>query len=126
MVARTRTAEIVLSPDGIVVVKIASGLIQSPEDARDNLDSAIAAREGARRPALIDISDAEPLDPEVRHYYSGPKLAEWFPALAVVTTTRYFNRLMGNIYLRVARPGIPIRLFQDLQTAVEWLKEHRE
>jgi hypothetical protein len=32
---------------------------------------------------------------------------------------------MGNVYLRVARPGIPTQLFSDEARALEWLTEHR-
>ena len=33
--------------------------------------------------------------------------------------------MMGNVYLRIARPGIPTQLFTDEQRAVEWLIKHR-
>ena len=36
-----------------------------------------------------------------------------------------FGRMRGNIYLRIARPGIPTQLFMDETRAVEWLKKHR-
>ncbi|MGZ3442224.1 MAG: DUF7793 family protein [Polyangia bacterium] len=29
--------------------------------------------------------------------------------------------MMGNIYLRVARPGVPTRLFPDEASALAWL-----
>jgi hypothetical protein len=33
--------------------------------------------------------------------------------------------MMGNVYLRIARPGIPAQLFSDEGRAVEWLSAHR-
>jgi len=35
-----------------------------------------------------------------------------------------FGRMMGNVYLRVARPGVPTRLFGDERLALGWLKGH--
>jgi hypothetical protein len=33
--------------------------------------------------------------------------------------------MMGNVYLRVARPGIPAQLFLDEPRAIGWLITHR-
>ena len=33
---------------------------------------------------------------------------------------------MGNVYLRIARPGIPTQLFTDERRALEWLIKQRE
>jgi hypothetical protein len=32
--------------------------------------------------------------------------------------------MMGNVYFRVARPGIPTRLFTSADEANRWLREH--
>ena len=32
--------------------------------------------------------------------------------------------MMGNVYLRVARPGIPTKLFSNEAKAVEWLTQY--
>jgi hypothetical protein len=120
-VARTRTAEIVLRPDGIVLTRIADGAAQTLDDARENLAASVAVTSGRRRPLLVDISRCQPLEPEVRHYYSGKLLVESFSAIGLLIEASPFGRMMGNVYLRVARPGIPTRLFADEPSAFDWL-----
>ena len=59
----------------------------------------------------------------MRHYFTGEMLVESFTALALLVEATPFGRIMGNIYLRVARPGIPTRLFADEPGALTWLSK---
>jgi hypothetical protein len=93
-------------------------------DARENLGLALAVREGVRRPLLVDIRKAAPLEAEVRHYYSGQVLVEGFSAIGLLVEASPLGRMMGNVYFRVARPGIPARLFTDESLAMVWLRGH--
>jgi hypothetical protein len=119
------TAVIHLSMEGVVIVRIRDGAYQSLEDARANLAAAVAATAGRRRPLLIDIRTAQPLDADVRHYYSGQMLVRAFLAMALLVESSALGRMMGNVYLRVVRPGIPTQLFVDESRAVEWLTQYR-
>src|SRR6266480_3836741 len=121
---QTRTAQVVLHDDGIVIARIQEGARQSLEDARLNLAAAISATGGQRRPLLVDISRCLPLEPEVRHYYTGRLLVDAFSALGLLIEATPFGRMMGNVYLRVARPGVPTRLFGDERQALAWLRSH--
>jgi len=122
---QTKTAVINLSDDGVVIVRICHGARQSLEDAKANLLAAFSATAGHRRPILIDIRQAEPLDADVRHYYSGQALVGRFGALALLVESSPLGRMMGNVYLRVVRLGIPTQLFTDESRAVQWLIQHR-
>jgi hypothetical protein len=121
----TKTAAIHLDEDGLVIVKIRDNAYQSLEDAKKNLATAISATAGRRRPLLIDIRTAQPLDADARHHYSGQTLVDGFSALALLVESSPFGRMMGNVYLRVARPGVPTRLFTEERRALEWLINHR-
>jgi hypothetical protein len=121
----TRTAVIGLSEDGLVIVTIRDNAYQSLDDAKTNLAAAVAATAGRRRPLLVDIRTAQPLDADARHHYSGQTLVDAFLALGLLVESSPFGRMMGNIYFRVASFGIPTRLFTDEGRAVEWLITHR-
>jgi hypothetical protein len=121
----TNTARIDLNEHGLVVVRINDGALQSLADAEENLALAVAETRGARRPLLIDIRTAKPLDAAARHHYSGQTLVDRFSALALLVEASPFGRMLGNVYLRVARPGIPTQLFADETRAVTWLTDHR-
>jgi hypothetical protein len=121
----TRTATIGLSDAGVVVVRINAGAYQSLGDAKENLAAAVSETAGRRRPLLIDIRSARPLEADARHHYSGQTLIERFSAMALLIEASPFGRIMGNVYLRIARPGIPTLLFSDEAAAVEWLSGGR-
>jgi hypothetical protein len=124
-VQTTRTAVVVLDEDGCVIVRVKAGVVQALDDARSNLAAAIAQAGGTRRPILIDIQRATPLDAEVRRYYSGTVLVDSFTALALLVNANPLGRMIGNIYLRVANTVIPTRLFTDESSARRWLtKQH--
>ena len=108
-----------------MIVRINDGAYQSLADAKENLAAAIAETRGTRRPLLVDIRMAQPLDADARHHYSGQTLVDGFSVLALLIDATPFGRMMGNVYLRIARPGIPTQLFADESKAVEWLKSHR-
>ena len=122
----TKTAVIELEPEGVLVVRIRDGARQLLPDAEQNLGAALIERGGKRRPLLIDIRKAVPLDAEVRHYYSGQVLVSGFTALALLVAASPLGKMMGNVYFRVARPGIPTRLFTDGSDARAWLATHAE
>jgi|SRR5688572_309631 hypothetical protein len=117
----TPTALISLREDGVVVVKIHDGAVQALEDAKANLDAAIGASAAHRRPLLVDMRGARPVDAAVQHHYSGPRIAEHFTALALVVESTPLGRMMGNVYLRIAHLNIPAQLFADESEASEWL-----
>jgi hypothetical protein len=119
---RSATAEVSVFADGIVVTRIDAGIRQSLQNARENLELTIAACAGRRRPLLVDISRCLPLEPEVRHFFTGEALFESFLALALLVEATPFGRTMGNIYLYVAHAGIPTKLFEKEPAAITWLR----
>jgi hypothetical protein len=121
----TKTARIALNDQGLLIVRIRDGAHQSLADAKENLALAVSETRGERRPLLIDIRKAQPLEADARHHYSGQTLVERFSALALLIEGSPFGRMMGNVYLRIARPGIPTQLFSDEGRALEWLNAHR-
>ena len=121
----TKTAQIALDDQGLLIVRIRDGAHQSLADAKENLALAVSETQGRRRPLLIDIRKAQPLEADARHHYSGQTLVERFSALALLIEGTPFGRMMGNVYLRIARPGIPTQLFSDEVRALEWLTAHR-
>ena len=122
----TETAIVALDDDGVLTVRIRDGAHQSVMNAEQNLAAALGECDGERRPLLVDISRAQPLDAAVRHYYSGQVLVDGFTALALLVEASPFGTMMGNIYFRVARPGIPTRLFTEVDAARAWLTRQRQ
>jgi len=120
----TRTARVELLEQGIVVARIGDQL-QTLADAQENLAACARLAEPDRKPLLVDIRGARPLVPEVRHYYTGGHLDAPFAAFGLLVRGSPVGQMMGNFYLRVARPGIPARMFSDEPKAVKWLRARK-
>lgn len=119
----TRTAHIGLTPEGILITRIQPGIRQSLEDAQENLRVLLEVGAGVRRPLLVDIRRSELLSAEARHFYTGRRMTDGFVALALLIEATPVGRTMGNIFLRIARPGISMRLFTGEDHAVAWLRQ---
>jgi hypothetical protein len=120
----TRTANIVLAESGVVIVRIHHGARQSMTDASENLTMAVRVGTGMRRPILVDIRGAQPLAADVRRLYSGQNVADAFTALALLIEGSPLGRMMGNVYLSVARLPMPMQMFVEEKKAFEWLARH--
>jgi hypothetical protein len=122
---RTRTAEIALRADSIVSVDILDGAVQTLSDARENVSAAQMVSVGVRRPLLVDIRRGQALEAEARHYYSGRILEESFTAIAMVIEASPLGKMMGNVYLRLVKATVPIKLFTHEADAAAWLENYR-
>lgn len=121
----TRTALIYLLDSGIVMVRIKKELLQTIDDAEKNLSAAIRETWEHRRPLLLDLRQAMPLDDDVRRQYSGPRVVDNFSAIALVVDGGPFGRMMANLYLGIANLEIATRLFATEGEAIAWLREHQ-
>ncbi len=124
VVRNTRTARVEKTSEGIVITRILPEVQQNLNDAMENISVSAEACGGHRAPIVVDLRQAMPLDAETRHYYTGKKLTDFFTSLAVLVPTGAFGRMMGNLYLRVANPGIPSRLFDSEMEAIKWSARH--
>jgi hypothetical protein len=120
----TRTAQVETTPDGIVITRILPDVDQQVSDAVENIAASAEACGGRRAPIVVDLRRARTLDAETRHYYSGKKLTDSFTAIALLVPAGAFGRMLGNLYLRVASPGIPARLFDSEEAALAWSSRH--
>jgi hypothetical protein len=119
-VIKTRTARIEVLEDRIVVARVAD-LVQTIDDARENLEVVSRLAAPDRKPFLADIRLAKPLMPEVRRVYMGDNLIA-FSAMAMLVRSTPLGRTMGNVYLKIARPAIPSKLFAEESKALAWLR----
>ncbi len=121
-VLSTKTANVSLRPDGVVEVRISIGAKQALADAQENLTAAIRVGTGARRGFLVDIRLSEMLEPDARHYYATQPLDNHFTKLALLLEANPLGVMMGNVYMKMARHSVPIKLFTDEAEALKWLK----
>lgn len=118
----TRTAKIWLGNDNIVR-KIF--LENAEETLADAWESSTAINEltlGKKLPLMVDFTPLRSIDPEARSFYASKDAFEVISAAAAVTKSR-ISRVIGNFFLGFNKPEYPRRLFNDEDSALEWLKQ---
>ncbi len=123
-ICNTRTARVERNAEGIVVTRIQPDVVQTVEDAIQNVSISASSSGGIKGPLVVDLRQARPLDAETRHYYSGKQLTDFFTALAIIVPIGAWGKMFGNIYLKVAKPGIPARLFNTEEEALAWSQRY--
>ena len=108
-----------LRPDGIVVVVWVSGATALLEDATACLDAMAQVTGGRRSPLLVDMRDTGPQDRRTRAEWTSR--GELLSAVALVVGTP-LSRMLGNLLIMVNRPRFPVRLFDNEESALAWLK----
>lgn len=117
----TRTAKLETLKDKIIVVRVNQRATQSLQDARQNIEASVDLARNKKTALMVDIRFCQPLEAEVRHFYSGADLFQSFTAFGLLVDASPLGIMMGNIYFKVARLSVPSKLFTDETDCVNWL-----
>lgn len=109
-----------LRPDGIVQVVWTPRTTALLEDAIATLDAMVKLTGGRRSPLLVDMRDTGPQDRRTRAEWTSRTGLQSAVALIVGTP---LSRMLGNLLLLVDRPQFPVRLFDNEESALAWLKD---
>ncbi len=109
-----------LRPDGIVHMVLASRTVMTLEDAIAAVEAVTRLTGGRRSPLVVDVHDAGQMDRAGRVEVA--RRDDVVSAVAVIVGTP-LSRMMGNLFIHVSRPRMPLRLFEDEASALAWLQE---
>ncbi|MCC6751370.1 MAG: STAS/SEC14 domain-containing protein [Deltaproteobacteria bacterium] len=94
---------------------------QTLEHARENIAVCAKFANGRRRPVLVDIRSLTAIDGDARRYYAGDEAAQVESAIALLVGSPV-SRMVGNFFLSINRPQVPVRLFTIEGEALAWLR----
>lgn len=72
-------------------------------------------------PTISDVRNLRSIDRAARAYCAGPVPVGVCLAVAVIVDSP-LSRVIGNIFLGLNKPRVPLRLFSDVSEAEAWLK----
>lgn len=116
---KTRTVAIEFREHGILHIRALDGQSQSTSDALENLEICRRLLDGKKVPVLVDIRESGVLEREARRVYS--RQVEFALAQAMVVSSP-FSRIAANLFMRVASPSYPTKMFTSTERAEQWLK----
>lgn len=77
---------------------------------------------GRRMQVIFDAGEEGLVDHDFRVYIASEESMEQLDRAAVVVTNTA-QKLIGNFFMRVNKPSRPVKIFDHLEDAVEWLKK---
>ncbi len=117
----TRTGKVGLGEDGILRGVSLSNARMTLADAQENIAAGHAVDGGIARPVLMDIRQIQAIDWQARAFFASETSVAHSRAVALLIGTPV-SRMIGNFFLVLNKPRVPLRLFTDEGEAIEWLK----
>ena len=117
----TRTGRHWLGDDGIIGSVYLPGAEDTRADAVENVRAFETLASGRRTPILIDARVVASLSREARVHYASPESLRTVLAMAILVGSPV-SRMIGNFFLTLNKPLVPIRLFTGEAEARAWLR----
>jgi hypothetical protein len=111
-----------MDQEGFLCGRYADDLHLSYDAAVSVVESRIFFAKGLSYPLLVDMRGIKSTTKEARQYLAtvGATLVK---AGALITGSA-INRTLGNIFLTIDKPAVPVKLFTKEASAREWLKQY--
>lgn len=104
---------------GMLFGRYAPDLHLSLAVAKACVEARIFYSKGQAYPLLVDMKGIKSTTREARRYMA--TIGATLVTAAALITGSAINRTIGNIFLKIDRPSVPLKLFTDEQKAMEWL-----
>ncbi len=108
-----------LRSDNIIQVQIRDDFDCDVKDAQNILNCIKKLSNGKKYPLLAIYSDFNSFSKEANALVAKHKLTL---ADALVTNNNFGLKLMAKFYLKINKPVRPTRIFNEVETALVWLK----
>jgi hypothetical protein len=106
-------------PDGVVEIEWVPQVPSTLDDAVAVIEAMSELTGGRAAPLLVHTTDAGPQSREARMEFV--RRQEVVSAVALVVGNP-LSRMMANFFINVSKPEVPIRLFEDDESALTWLR----
>lgn len=118
------TAHYYLAADGTIVVVPFQDCVDTEETARAGIVlQAEYWLSAGRRGAIVVLMDPiQHQEAGARRVYQREIDPAWCTCVALVTAS-VFGRSVASIFVGLARPSVPTRMFADVDTALRWAQQ---
>lgn len=110
--------------DGICIGIYKAGYKLTLDIAKQVVEDRIRFFDGKSFPSYADARHLVEVDADARKYLAGPR-ASFLVTAGAVHVTSPFSCWLGNVFLLLDAPKIPVKLFTSKELAVEWLSKFK-
>lgn len=108
--------------DGILHGTYKKGLKITLEIARAIVAARLEFTEGKDLPAVIFNQGVVSMDKAARDFLASPDGTKGIKAAAMMLDSA-FSSFLGNFYLSVNKPPMPVRIFTNTNAALKWIQK---
>lgn len=116
-----KTVTVQLREDGIMHVHIKEGADMGISDAIQVVKAMGKLGNHKRFPVLVDCDEFATVDKEAREFWAKTK-ANLYTKADAVAYHSFAHKMVADFYINNNKPEVPTQVFQDNESAIEWLK----
>lgn len=114
----------VVHDDLLVEFKVKKDITLQAADIWQSRDQSLEYLPGSKFFVLMESEGIFNPSADAREAGASFEYSKHVTAVAMYST-RMYESIMGNLYLKINRPRVPTRFFDDRQKALDWLQLHR-
>ncbi len=118
-VIHTKSGEVLLRHDGLVVLKPKAAYQHELSDAQEVIAAVRRLAAGGKVWMLADIRNTGAMSRPARRLF-GDSSKRLILGMAILVGSP-FSRMVGSLFVRLGRPQVPGGVFTDEEQAVTWL-----
>jgi hypothetical protein len=107
--------------DGILHCLYKRGVVMGLEAAIETVELRKKIVRGISYPALAYIKHIKVVSKEARKYFAEEGTVGM--TKGALLTDSGFSKVLGNLFLLLDKPKMPVKMFTDKEEAIEWLKK---
>ena len=110
-----------MGSDGIARTKVKPDAEILLKDAKENTAVIETFYNGKKFPLMVDIRNIKLITSEAREHFTIKDRESVVKAFAMILSSS-LSRLIGNFFLSFHKPAVPVKLFDNEDKALIWLK----
>jgi hypothetical protein len=111
-----------MGDDGIARTKVKLNAEITIMEARENSVAVNSLSKGSKFPLLIDSRNIRSISKEARDFFAIRERESFVNSFAIIIQSP-ISKVIGNFFIGLNKPTVPVRLFNNEESAVKWLKE---
>lgn len=112
-----------MGEDGIARTKVKENAEIELKDAQENSEVVNGLSSSEHYPIIVDSRDIKSISRDARDHFSIRNRQSKVTAIALVRDKRISN-MIGNFFIGINSPAVPVKLFSNEAEAVIWCKSH--
>lgn len=117
----TRIAKLHTRNDGIIHSTGRDDLVESIEDAHEQIEAVKRLSPGKACPLLADARRLKKVSKEAREFYASMETGKHCSAVAIMTESKV-SQVLVNFFMKINKPVYPMKMFTNEADALKWLK----